>query len=80
MIYVDLDNTLVCVRERDVAAQQRAISARADAIKAQAENAKLREALEFIVKHGGMTHDSECGEIKCTGFWCAEQARSALST
>ena len=46
------------------------------------ERAKVRtlsEALAFIVKHGGMTHDTECGEIRCTGFWCAEQSRAALA-
>ena len=55
-----------------------------DALEKRAEDAesnvtKLREALAFIVKHGGMTHDTECGEIQCTGSWCAEQARAALA-
>ena len=44
------------------------------------QTTRLREALQFIVKHGGMTHDTECGEIQCTGFWCADQARAALAS
>ena len=40
----------------------------------------LEEALAFITKHGGMTFETECGEVQCSGFWCAEQARAALAT
>lgn len=40
----------------------------------------LEEALAFITKHGGMTIETECGEIQCSGFWCAEQARAAMKS
>jgi len=39
---------------------------------------RLNNALGFICKHGGMTVETECGEIQCTGVWCAEQARAAM--
>jgi chromosome segregation ATPase len=51
---------------------------RARAERAEAEVETLREALAFIAKHGGISHDTEEGTIYCNGPWCAEQARAAL--
>lgn len=44
------------------------------------EHAQMRQALEFIAETGGTTHETECGTITCTGSWCGEQARAALSS
>ena len=54
--------------------------ARIELLREREKIRKLRDALAFIVQHGGMTADTELGEIKCDGFWCAEQARAALYT
>jgi hypothetical protein len=53
--------------------------------KMKAENARLRKlsaeleyALALIAAEGGRSVDTEFGRIKCDGFWCSEQAKSAL--
>jgi hypothetical protein len=42
------------------------------------ERDKALESLAFVAEWGGKTHETECGDIRCDGDWCAEQARSAV--
>jgi hypothetical protein len=42
------------------------------------ERDKALESLAFIAEWGGKTHETEYGDIRCDGGWCAEQARSAI--
>jgi hypothetical protein len=42
------------------------------------ERDKALESLAFIAEWGGKIHETECGDIRCDGDWCAEQARSAI--
>jgi len=43
------------------------------------ENENLRDALRFIASEGGKVAETECGDIRCDGDWCADQAQTALS-
>lgn len=42
------------------------------------ERDEALKSLNFIAEWGGKTHETECGDIRCDGEWCAEQARSAI--
>ena len=46
--------------------------------KLERERDKALKSLAFIAEFGGKTHETECGDIRCDGGWCAEQARSAI--
>jgi len=48
------------------------------ALKLERERDEALESLAFIAELGGKTHETECGDIRCDGEWCAEQARSAI--
>ena len=39
---------------------------------------KAKTALRLIAEEGGTTHDTECGPLRCDGYWCADQARWGL--
>lgn len=42
------------------------------------ENEDLRQSLQFIASEGGKVAETECGDIRCDGAWCADQAQTAL--
>jgi hypothetical protein len=46
--------------------------------KLERERNEALDSLKFIAEWGGKTHETECGDIRCDGGWCAEQARSAI--
>jgi hypothetical protein len=84
--FKDLDHSLMCelrdpngtIWECAKALQDERDQLRASVAELEQDKAVLNYALGFIVKHGGMTHDTELGPIHCDGFWCAEQARAAI--
>jgi hypothetical protein len=53
-------------------------SEQAEVVRLRKRLVELAYALAVIAEEGGKSVDTECGRIKCDGFWCSEQAKSAL--